>query len=110
VARRAKLPPGAFGFFLASQAQADVIGVPGSQGRLGFGGSIGRFVGPGQVQSAAAAGMINLALYLAAFPNPALGLVAVQPGKTWSFQAWHRDSGPMGTATSNFTEAVSVGF
>ena len=34
--------------------------------------------------------------------------IAVQPGDTWHFQCWYRDSNP--GQTSNFTDAVRVMF
>ena len=37
------------------------------------------------------------------------GLVAVVPGQTWFFQAWHRDT-VAGQSTSNFTDAVEMTF
>ena len=40
---------------------------------------------------------------------PALGLVAVQPGETWSFQAWYRDT-VGGSATSNFSDGLEITF
>jgi hypothetical protein len=37
-----------------------------------------------------------------------MGTVAVLPGDTWSFQAWHRDVNP--NTTSNFSDTISVTF
>ena len=37
------------------------------------------------------------------------GAVAVVAGETWNFQGWHRDA-VGGSATSNFTQGVSVTF
>jgi hypothetical protein len=108
--RCSELPTFAFGFFLASQTQGDVTGVPGSVGRLCLGGGIGRFVGPGQTRNSGLDGAFELELDVTAFPDPQLGLIPVQPGETWSFQAWHRDSAPSGTGASNFTSAAAVTF
>ncbi|MEM9381581.1 MAG: hypothetical protein AAGB93_16620 [Planctomycetota bacterium] len=102
------LPPASFGFFLTSQMQNFIMNPGGSAGNLCLGGAIGRYVGPGQVLNSGATGMISLALDLTQTPTPT-GLVPVQSGQTWNFQAWHRDS-VGSTATSNFTNAVSVLF
>jgi hypothetical protein len=102
------LPPNSFGYFLTSRLQGLVIGAGGSQGPLCLGGAIGRYVGPGQVMSSGTMGSFSLALDLTATPQP-VGSVAVQPGETWNFQAWHRDT-IGGVATSNFTDAISVTF
>ena len=37
-------------------------------------------------------------------PTPT-AFVAIQPGETWNFQAWYRDSG-----SNNFTDGLSIGF
>ncbi|MEZ6017989.1 MAG: hypothetical protein R3F49_22985 [Planctomycetota bacterium] len=102
-----QLPNNSFGFFLASQAQANIAHPGGSQGVLCLGGSIGRYVGAGQIRNTGTAGTFALPLDLTATPTPQ-GLVAVAPGETWNYQAWHRDN--VGGATSNFTDAVSVVF
>ncbi|MEM8713043.1 MAG: hypothetical protein AAGG01_19010 [Planctomycetota bacterium] len=107
--RASSLPAATFGFSLTSQTQADVTGLPGSVGRLCLGGAVGRFVGPGQVQSTGSEGAFGLAVDLSAFPQPT-GAVAVQPGETWSFQAWHRDVLSSGGLTSNLTSALAVTF
>ncbi|MEM9382545.1 MAG: hypothetical protein AAGB93_21510, partial [Planctomycetota bacterium] len=44
------MPTAAFGFFLASQTQGFIPQPGGSLGNLCLGGSIGRYVGPGQIQ------------------------------------------------------------
>jgi hypothetical protein len=94
-----------FGFFLTSRDQGNTFPVSNSQGRLCLGGSIGRYVGPGQVLSSASTGTFSLALDLTAMAHPVQPVVA-QSGQTWHFQAWHRDANP--TPTSNFTDALSV--
>ncbi|MEZ6015924.1 MAG: sulfatase-like hydrolase/transferase [Planctomycetota bacterium] len=101
------VPPGSFGFFLASRVQAFAPHPGGSQGNLCLGGSIGRYTGPGQVTSAGPAGRFTLQIDLARMPSPN-GPLAAQPGETWSFQAWHRDANP--APTSNFTAGSSVTF
>ena len=100
------LPPGQFGFFIASFAQAPPVVPPGSQGRLCLGGRIGRDVGGGVVQ-ASAQGTFSSPVDLAALPQPT-GTVVIQPGDTCTFQAWHRDVNP--GVTSNFTGAKFVTF
>jgi len=99
------LPATSFGFFLCSPMQAFVAFPGGSQGNLCLGGAIGRFVGPGQVQSATVAGTLRLALQPLVLPSPT-GPIPAQIGALWCFQAWYRDANP--GATSNFTDAVSV--
>lgn len=103
------LPLNSFGYFLIAPLPGDVTGIPNSVGRLCLGGGIGRFVGPGEVFDSGPSGSASLAIDLAAVPNPSLGLVPVQAGETWHFQAWHRDATSTGV-TSNFTEGLSVTF
>ena len=103
-----QLPPSSFGFALVSQDQGFIPNPGGSQGTLCLGGAIGRFVGPGQIQQANGAGEWTLTVDLTQIPTPT-GLVAVQPGETWNFQAWYRDA-IGGVTTSNFTSAVEIDF
>ncbi len=105
----AQLPPFAFGFFIVSQAQGFVMNAGGSEGNLCLGGSIGRYVGPGQIQQSSAAGSFSLALDLTQTPQP-LGFVAASAGDTWNFQAWYRDVSAQGLATSNFTPGLEILF
>ena len=102
------LPNNSFGFFLASRTQGMVAGPGGSQGTLCLGGAIGRYVGPGQIVNSGSTGEITLAIDLTQTPQPT-GLVSVQPGETWNFQAWYRDA-IGGSATSNFTDGLSITF
>lgn len=102
------LPTSSFAFFLTSQTQGLVMNPGGSQGNLCLGGAIGRYVGPGQIQQAGAAGDVSLAIDLTQTPQPN-GFVLVSVGETWSFQAWYRDTSPSG-ATSNFTDGLEVDF
>ena len=103
----AQLPPHEFGIFLASRTQDMITGVGGSEGILCLGGTVERFVGPGQVLSSGPAGQFTLSVDLNGIPNGS-NVAAVQAGETWNFQAWHRDTNPM--PTSNFTDAVGVTF
>ena len=102
------MPTNAFGFFLTSMTQGLVMNPGGSQGNLCLAGSVGRYVGPGQIAGSGMTGSISLVLDLGAHPTPG-GLSQVIAGETWNFQAWFRDS--VGSLqTSNFTDAVSVPF
>ena len=98
-----QLPPHEAGLFLVSQTQA-FVQPPGSSGNLCLGGSIGRYTAA--VGDTGAAGELVLDVDLGHLPThpPA----AVQPGETWNWQAWFRDTaaGP----TSNFTDGLSVTF
>ena len=100
------LPANAFGFFLTSQVQAFVMNPAGSDGNLCLGGAIGRYVGPGQILNSGPMGEFSLVLDLTQTPTPS-GLVSVQAGENWSYQAWHRDSNATGT-TSNFTDGLEI--
>ncbi len=102
------LPLNSFGFFLTSLTQGAVANPGGSQGNLCLGGSIGRYVGAGQIQNSGATGEISLAADNTQIPQPN-GFVAVSAGETWSFQAWYRDA-VAGTATSNFTDGYEIMF
>ncbi len=102
------LAPGSFGFFLTSQTTGLASNPGGSQGNLCLGGSIGRYVGPGQIQQADSVGEIALPLDLTAIPQPT-GFASAAAGDTWSFQAWYRDS-VAGQPTSNFTDGLTVDF
>ena len=102
------LPPNQFGFFLTSQTQGFVMSAGGSVGNLCLGGSIGRYVGPGQVLNSGAAGSFSLALDLARTPTPS-SFVSIAAGETWNFQAWYRDT-ILGFPTSNFTDGLTITF
>ncbi|MEM1448965.1 MAG: VCBS repeat-containing protein [Planctomycetota bacterium] len=101
------LPAQSTAYFLTSRTSGTTFPVTGSQGRLCVSGSIGRYVGPGQVLVTDSAGTAVLPIDLGALPTPT-GPVAALPGATWTFTLWHRDLNP--TATSNFTDAVAVTF
>ncbi|MEZ6016422.1 MAG: lectin-like protein [Planctomycetota bacterium] len=102
------LPINSFGFFLTSVTQATVPMPGGSQGTLCLGGAIGRYVAAGQIKNSGAQGEFSLLLNLTQTPTPN-GLIAVQAGQSRNFQAWYRDA-VNGTATSNFTDGLSVTF
>ncbi|MEM8711391.1 MAG: M12 family metallo-peptidase, partial [Planctomycetota bacterium] len=97
------LPISSFGFFVVSDAQGFVANPGGSAGNLCVSGSIGRFVGPGQIQTSSAAGEISLTVDLNQIPQP-MAPVAAAPGDIWNFQLWHRDTDASGSPTSNFSD------
>ena len=99
------LPHASFGFFLASRTQGNIANPGGSQGNLCLGGSIGRYVGPGQIKNSGPYGGFELDIDLTAMPSPT-GPVVAQAGQTWNFTAWYRDANP--SSTSNFTDGVSL--
>ncbi|QDV05788.1 hypothetical protein Poly30_12900 [Planctomycetes bacterium Poly30] len=103
------LPPFSFAFFITSQTQAFVANPAGSAGNLCLSGSVGRYVGPGQIQQAGTAGTIALAVNLGMIPQPN-GFVSAMVNETWNFQAWFRDTGSTGTPTSNFTDGLAITF
>ena len=103
-----QLPMNAFGFFIASRQRGFVATPGGSAGNLCLSGSIGRYVGPGQIQSTGATNSFSLTIDLTSIPQPT-GSVSAMAGEAWSFQAWHRDS-VIGIPTSNFTDGVRITF
>jgi hypothetical protein len=102
----ASLPSNAFGFFINSPAQGFVMNPGGSAGNLCLSGSVGRYVGPGQIQNSGTTGQIELPIDLTSVPTPT-GFVALTAGQNWNFQAWFRDNSG-GVPTSNFTDGISV--
>jgi len=101
------LPTSQFGIFVTSMDQGFVPNGGGSSnGNICLGGVIGRFFMPSQILSTGGAGEFSLSLPLGSFPQ-GNGFVAVMPGETWNFQAWHRDGVGQG---SNFTDGLSVMF
>ncbi len=101
------LPNNSFGFFIASRTQGFASNPGGSQGNLCLGGAIGRF--QQQIVNSGSGGAFSIQADLTAFPDPSLGTVAVAPGDTWNFQAWHRDA-VGGSTTSNFTNGLEITF
>lgn len=90
--------------FLAARGQGEIAQPGGSVGTLCLSGSIGRFVGPGQVQATSTAGTAGVLVDLQSLPTPA-GSVTGRAGETWFFQAWHRS---LGGGSSKLTNAVAV--
>jgi hypothetical protein len=102
------MPALVFGFFIASTDDGFVANPGGSAGNLCLSGSIGRYVGPGQIQNSGLAGTISQAADLTAVPQPN-GAVPALAGDTWRFQCWFRDSAS-GQVTSNFSDGLSITF
>ena len=102
------LPSDVFGLFVTSRDAGLVMNPGGSEGNLCLGGTIGRYVGPGQILNSASAGRMTLALDLVRTPQFA-GFVPAMSGETWRFQAWHRDT-VQGAATSNLTDGLELVF
>ncbi|QDV05519.1 hypothetical protein Poly30_10170 [Planctomycetes bacterium Poly30] len=101
------LPVNSFAFFNGSMGFQRVANPGGSQGDLCIAGApIGRFVGPGQVQSSGSTGFVSLQVDLTNLPQPT-GSVAALPGDTWYFQLWYRDA-VGGMPVSNFSSGLRV--
>jgi photosystem II stability/assembly factor-like uncharacterized protein len=98
------LPSNTLGFFLASPTQGFMPNPGGSVGTLCLGGPFGRY--QSQAQNSGLLGNITIPVDVTAIAQPT-GPVAGQPGQTWFFQAWYRDS-VLSIPTSNFTDAVAV--
>lgn len=101
-----ELPQQSSGYFLVSPSRATIQQPGGSIGVLCLGAPQGRFVQ--QVVHSGASGSVSIDVDLTTLPRPT-GPIAVQPGQTWGFQLWYRDT-IGGVATSNFTDAVEVTF
>ena len=100
------LPSRAFGLFLNARRHGHVPAVNGSVGTLCLASlDIGRFTGPGQIQSTQGGSTVALSIDLIRLPGP-VGSVRVAPGETWYFQLWYRDTG----SRTNFTDALRVEF
>lgn len=97
----ADMPANQFGIFITSLTQN-----PSMTSNLCLGGSIGRFVMPGQIVNSGMAGTFSLSVDLGGVPQGA-GLVPVMAGETRNFQGWFRDSIAPG---SGFTDGIAVTF
>ena len=75
---------------------------------LCFGGTIGRYQDLADIFQVDAMGEGRLVIDVGMIPQPSQ-FVAIQPGETWKFQAWHRDVNAAGP-TSNFTSGVEIDF
>lgn len=99
-----QLPPDVVGYAIASETQAFVPFVGGSQGNLCLGGNVARF--RQQVGNSGPTGEIVVLVDLGHVPtNPPQ---PVLPGQTWSFQCWYRDTNPL--PTSNLTDGLAITF
>ncbi len=100
------LPQQSSGLFLVSPSRATILQPGGSAGVLCLGAPQGRFMQ--QVVNSGSSGSVSIDVDLMSLPRPT-GPIAVQPGDTWNFQLWYRDTAG-GVATSNLTDAVEVTF
>lgn len=100
-----QLPINQFGLLINSLNTGFVPNSGGSAGNLCLGSGIGRHVG--QVSNSGSNGTINFSINLLALPTHN-GLIATTAGQQWKFQTWYRDAPPGGTATSNFTNGISI--
>jgi len=101
-----QIPMNVFGFFVVSQNTGPGVVPPLSQGTLCLVSPIGRGVG-NVIFNSGPSGTGSTAVDLNALVQP-MTFVMVQPGESWTFQAWHRDVNP--GITSNFTDAVTITF
>jgi len=99
------LPPSVTTLFVVSAQQGFVTGLGGGQGNLCLSGAIGRYTT--QVGMASPAGTSGLDVDVLQVPQPS-SFVSVQPGETWNFQCWYRDSNP--GVTSNLSSGYAVRF
>lgn len=98
------LPPGSFGIFLVSTVPSSLPIISGPGYPLCLGGSVGRFVGPGQILQAGNAGTVQMPIDLTRLPQGA-GFVAGAAGESWGFQYWYRDALPF---QLGFSTAIDV--
>lgn len=98
------LPVGQFAMLVNSRDRGLVLNPSGSRGNLCLGGQIGRMLG--SVTQPLPSGTAFFVVDTGALET-ATGVVAGQPGETWRFQAWFRDT-YQGMPTSNFSNAVEV--
>ena len=101
------LPTLSLGYFIFSESQGFATGLGGGQGNLCLSTNHGRF--SQQVMASGHFGTFTILTDTTGFPTTAGGSVAVIPGETWYFQAWHRDL-VGGAATTNFTDGLEVTF
>lgn len=104
---RGLTPGGMTGVLVAGSAARPPTPLPFGVGELCIGGSVGRVSVPPQVSDAD--GTQRYTFDTAPLTTSA-GAFPVQPGDTWVFQLWHRDSGPGGVPSANTSEAVRLRF
>ncbi|MGK0220292.1 MAG: hypothetical protein ACI9HE_003803, partial [Planctomycetota bacterium] len=107
--RAMDLPLNQFGIFVNSMTAGLIMNPGGSQGNLCVVNSIGRYNGPGEIQTSGVTGSFELLLDLDMTPTPS-GSVSIVSGQTWYFQTWYRDFISGQGAVSNFTDAVEILF
>lgn len=94
------LPVFSFGYFLMSESQRRI---PVSSGQICLGSPVIRH--SLSVLQAGLDGKVQFSPNLTALPQ----FTVFQPGDTWNFQYWHRDSTPAGP-TANFSESLVIRF
>jgi len=104
-ARCLEMPTNVFSLLICSRQTGD-FNLAGGAGRLCLSGSIGRF--NAQITNSGSTGTAVFPVDTSALPVGSAP-VAVQPGETWHFQVWHRDTTSTGI-TSNYSNAASVTF
>ena len=92
----------------AIQGEGFAVDLAGSVGNFCLGGEIGRYVGPGEIQSGGSQGQMSIQVDLSAMPQP-VGPVPVNAGDIWYFQGWYRDVVGGSTVTS-FSNRLSISF
>lgn len=100
------LPPQHTVLFLASQGAGFSPGAGGVLGTLCLGGTIGRFLAPGQLQPSSLFGTAAIDIDPLVIPLGGSSVSAVR-GANWNFQAWFRDFDG-GAPVSRMTNAVSA--
>lgn len=105
----AGLPAAAFGIFLVSRGYRVIQNPAGSRGDLCIAGdTIGRYVGPGQIQFSDSNGNVNMPVDLTETPQGG-AFASVAASETWYFQHWTREVFA-GSFTSHYTSAIQVRF
>jgi outer membrane protein assembly factor BamB len=100
-------PLGMFGVVLVGDAVSAPTPLPGSVGDLCVGGTVGRLVGPPLLPDASG---VQRHMFSTAPLVTTAGATLVQPGDTFTFQLWHRDTAPGGAAVGNTSTAMALTF
>lgn len=103
------LPQRKFGFFIVSSAPTLPSTPANSSGNLCISPQFGRL--NSTVLRASTSGEVFTFIDLTTIPTP-FGTTTVDPGETFYFQFWFRDTvpGSLGDVTTNFSDAISVQF
>lgn len=102
------MPPGQFGYFIASRTQGFIANPAGSLGNLCVVGNQARYNQPGRIFQVDAGGDGSLQVGDINVPtntNPPGG-ETITAGDSWNWQAWYRDIGN----TNNFTHGLNILF